>query len=88
MEGNGDGFPLCDVAQYLSSYWQPAEAGTTYLYGHAREGMPLPILEASRRNVGREMVGQPIVVETADGRRFTYEVEVVRPHATDVSRCR
>ena len=47
--------------------------------------MLLPILEASRRDDGRELIGLPIVIETADGSRYTYQIDVVRPHATDLS---
>jgi hypothetical protein len=77
-------FPFCDVAEYLPSMSRPGRPGTTYLYAHAREGMFLPILEASRIAGGRSMLGMRVDVFTSDGRRFTYEVSEVRRHVVSL----
>ena len=50
-------YPLCDVAQWLLQYGQPGQGRTVYLYGHAREGMFLPLLRESERQNGRGMLG-------------------------------
>lgn len=81
-----DEFPLCDVAQYLREYSQPGEPGTTYIYAHARRGMFLPLLEASREpDNGASMLDMQIEVYTSAGRLHLYEVHVVKRHATDLS---
>ncbi|MDP8904087.1 MAG: hypothetical protein M3N29_02010 [Chloroflexota bacterium] len=83
VEGNDPGYPLCDVAQYLIGYRQPGEPGTTYLYAHAQKGMFLPLLEASERDDGQELLGSEVVVYTEDALVHRYEVFAVRRHATD-----
>jgi hypothetical protein len=79
-----DHFPFCNVAEYLPSMSRPGRPGTTYLYAHAREGMFLPILEASRIADGRSMLGMRVDVYTSDGRRFDYEVSEVRRHVVSL----
>ena len=80
--GPGKGaYPLCDVAQYLEIFRQPAEEGTTYIYAHAREGMFLPLLRASERNNGRSMLGDLVQVYTADGQLYLYEIFDVKRHS-------
>ncbi|MBA2557657.1 MAG: sortase [Chloroflexi bacterium] len=83
VPGNAGNYPLCDVAQYLTVYAQPGQVGTTYLYGHAREGMFLPLLEESERQDGQGMLGALIQVYTSDGRVYLYELFEVKRHATD-----
>ena len=84
--GPGKGaYPLCDVAQYLEIFGQPSEIGTTYLYGHAREGMFLPLLRASERNNGRAMIGDLVQVYTTDGTTYLYEIFKVKRHSRDFS---
>jgi hypothetical protein len=85
VAGNRDHYPLCDVAQYLNDFSRPGAKGTTYLYAHARRGMFLPLLEASRRNNGREMIGYLVEVYTSDNRLHLYEIFKVKRHATDLS---
>jgi len=87
VAGNRGNYPLCDVAQFLTAegFVQPSEAGTTYLYAHAREGMFLSLLEASQRDNGRQMLGALVQVYTGDGRVFLYEIFQVKRHATDFS---
>ncbi|CAN5636850.1 hypothetical protein BH23CHL7_BH23CHL7_00440 [soil metagenome] len=81
--GNEPGYPLCDVAQYLLAYRQPSETGTAYLYAHARKGMFLPLLEASTRDDGAELLGREVLVYTYDSMLYRYEIDVVNRHATD-----
>ncbi|MEA2538074.1 MAG: hypothetical protein QOF11_2308 [Chloroflexota bacterium] len=80
--GGADTFPPCNVAMYHQLFHQPGQAGPTYLYAHARTGMFLPILEASKVNNGRRMVGMIIQVYTADDQLYLYEVVEVRRHVT------
>jgi hypothetical protein len=80
-----DQYPPCDVALYHTAFQQPGEAGTTYLYGHAREGMFLSLLEASERNDGEELIGKVVRVYTSDDMLHLYRITKVRRHATDFS---
>ncbi len=77
-------FPLCDVAQYLAYYVQPGAPGTTYIYAHARQGMLLPLLEASAQD-GQPLLGKEMFVYTSGGWRHAYSIFLVRQHATDYS---
>ena len=65
---------------YIQNLSQPGQAGATYLYAHARDGMFLPLLEASRVNNGRRMIGMLVQVYTSDNMQFLYEVYQVRRH--------
>lgn len=85
VPGNRDSYPLCDVAQYLIYYGQPGEEGTSYIYAHAQRGMFLPLLRASQRNDGAEMLGALVEVYTADDMLHLYEIFRVKRHATDLS---
>lgn len=85
VPGNPNLYPLCDVAQFLVAYPLPGQEGSTYIYGHARAGMFLPMLEASQRDDGAEMIGALVEVYTADLTRQLYEVFIVKRHATDLS---
>lgn len=79
-----DHYPFCGVAEFLSTMSRPGRPGTTYVYAHARSGMFLPILEASRSHDGRSMLGMRVDVFTSDLRRFTYEVTEVRRHVVSL----
>src|SRR6185503_12384931 len=59
-------YPLCNVAMYIPSLFQPGQDRATYLYAHAREGMFLPLLNASLRNDGAKMLGMTVEVYTSD----------------------
>jgi hypothetical protein len=73
--GPGHGsYPLCDVAQYLEQFNQPSEAGTTYIYAHARTGMFLPLLTQWQRDHAKSMTGDLVMVYTADDKRYLYEI--------------
>lgn len=85
VSGNPDGYPLCDVAQYLSRYSQPGVPGTVYLYAHARPAMLLRLLEASRVDNGTELLGQQAIVYTSDNWLHVYRIFIVKRHTTDFS---
>lgn len=89
VPGNPPDYPLCDVAQYLTTYPYPARPGTTtWIYGHAREGMFLRLLEASEVEGGASLIGRSALVYTDAGRRFEYRITDVQRHATDRSSAR
>ncbi len=78
-------YPLCNVAQYLHGFANPGQPGTTYLYGHARDGMFLPLLTESEKNDGAGMIGALVKVYTADQKLHLYQINIVKRHATDLS---
>jgi hypothetical protein len=84
----GDVYPLCDVAMFLQAgdaLGQPGQGKATYLYAHAREGMFLPILDASKISNGKKMLGMVVEVYTSDDQRFLYEITEVRRHQLDLN---
>jgi Sortase domain len=84
VPGQGpDQYPPCDVALYHTDFVQPGQAGTTYLYAHARAGMFLPLLTASQVSNGTALIGDVVQVYTDDDRLFVYQITLVRTHATD-----
>ncbi|HVL54179.1 MAG TPA: hypothetical protein VM344_07935, partial [Vitreimonas sp.] len=86
VPGNPPDYPLCDVAQYLTSYRHVGRDGTTtWIYAHAREGMFLPLLEASQDAGGAALVGRSVEVYTTGLRVYRYRITDVAPHATDRS---
>jgi hypothetical protein len=76
------GYPACNVAMYLTDgrLGQPGQGRATYLYAHARTGMFLPILTASKVSNGKKMVGMVVEVWTNDDQRFLYVVTKVKRH--------
>jgi hypothetical protein len=68
----------CRVAMYLRELSQPGEYGVTLLYAHARSGMFLPLLTASRINNGASMIGRTVRVYTSSSRYYTYRITEVR----------
>ena len=74
------GYPPCRVALYLKELKQPGEKGATYLYAHARTGMFLPFLDASKVNNGRRMLSMLVQVYTSDNKLHLYEINQVRRH--------
>jgi hypothetical protein len=72
------GYPPCDVAMYLKELAQPGQGKATYLYGHAREGMFLPLLETK----GPDQRGLVVEVWTSDDLRYLYEIVEVRRDQT------
>lgn len=85
--GNPGSYPLCDIAQYLTSpgFMQPYEEGTTYVFAHARTGMFLPLLDASLKKNGASMLGSLVEIYTNDGKLWIYEIFLVKRHATDLA---
>jgi hypothetical protein len=75
----------CDVAMYYEieddpRLGQPGSGFATYLYAHAQPGMFLPMLDASRVQNGKQMLGMVVEVWTSDDQRFLYEITEVRRH--------
>jgi hypothetical protein len=78
-------FVPCDVAMYFvypgdDRLAQPGSGLATYLYAHAQAGMFLPMLDASRVQNGKAMLGMVVEVWTSDDQRFLYEITEVRRH--------
>jgi hypothetical protein len=76
-------YPLCDVAAYVTRFGQPYELGVTYISAHAQRGMFAPLLAASERADGAELIGMKVQVFVSDGRQFDYVIERVVRHAVD-----
>jgi sortase (surface protein transpeptidase) len=77
------GFPYCNVAQYVKEFSQPGQLGSTVIGAHARTGMFLPIHDAARIAGGASMVGMLVLVYTNDNRLYLYEVDVVLRQQTN-----
>ena len=77
---NYGSYPLCDVALYQPALGQPGQGRATYIYGHARVGMFLPMLRASENNNGARLLGMTVEVYTSDDWRFLYTITEVRRH--------
>ena len=73
-------YPYCNVAMYSADLSQPGEAGPTFIYAHARTGMFLPLLNASKVKDGAAMVGMTVKIWTSDSRLYTYTVTRVLRH--------
>jgi hypothetical protein len=69
---------------YHEALGQPGQGRATYLYAHARAGMFLPILDASKVDNGAAMLGMIVEVYTSDDQLFLYEVTEVRRHQLDL----
>ena len=78
------GYPPCGVAMYMKPLWQPREPGVTLIYAHARRGMFLPLLNASKINNGASLIGKTVKVYTSDSRVHTYQITRVRRHVTSI----
>jgi len=76
----GDAYPLCNVALYFPALSQPGEAGPMFVFAHARTGMFLPLLTASKVNNGNAMIGMTIKIWTTDSKLWTYVVTRVLRH--------
>jgi hypothetical protein len=57
----------------------------TYLYGHARTNMFLPLLTTSKVKNGAAMIGMWVEVYTDNDERHVYEITEVIRHAPDDS---
>lgn len=78
------GYPYCNVAMYQKILWQPTEPGVTFIYAHARTGMFLPLLNASKINNGAAMIGKLVYVYTTDSMMYTYKITQVRRHVKSI----
>lgn len=76
-EGPRSGLP-CDVAFYIRELAQPGEPGATLLYAHARSGMFLPLLTASRISNGASLIGRTVRVWTSASTMYTYRISSVK----------
>jgi hypothetical protein len=73
-------YPYCGVAMYFPKMGQPGGGRAIYLYAHARAGMFLPILDASKIRNGQRLLGMIVDVVTSDNFSFHYEIVQVRRH--------
>lgn len=75
-------YPPCNVALYFNDtrLGQPGEGRATYIYSHARTGMFLPLLTASKISNGKKMLGMIVEVWTSDDQRFLYVITQVKRH--------
>ena len=78
------GYPPCGVAMYMPELWQPREPGVSIVYAHARRGMFLPLLNASKVRNGAAMIGDRFRVYTSDSRVHTYRMVGVRRHVRSI----
>jgi hypothetical protein len=69
-------YPACNVAMYLQDprLGQPGGGRAVYIYAHARTGMFLPLLTASRRDNGAGLLGDAASVYTSDDQRYLYSI--------------
>ncbi|OGO59173.1 MAG: hypothetical protein A2V85_14135 [Chloroflexi bacterium RBG_16_72_14] len=78
------GYPPCNVAMYIRELSQPREPGVTMIYSHARRGMFLPLLSASKINNGAAMIGKLVYVYTSDSKAVVYKITQVRRHVSSI----
>jgi sortase family protein len=79
-----NGYPYCNVAMYMGALNQPQEPGVSFIFAHARTGMFLPLLNASKINDGAAMVGKKVYVWTSNSKLHTYQITQVRRHVKSV----
>ncbi len=79
-----NGYPYCNVAMYMGALSQPAEPGVTFIFAHARKGMFLPLLSASKVNNGAAMIGRTVNVYTSNSRINVYRITKVRRHVKSI----
>ncbi len=79
-----NGYPYCNVAMYMGALNQPQEPGVSFIFAHARTGMFLPLLNASKINNGAAMIGKKVYVWTSNSRLSTYKITQVRRHVKSV----
>ena len=77
------GFPYCNVAQYVKEFSQPGRPGATVIGAHARKGMFLPIHDAARVRDGAGMLGMLVLVYTSANRLYLYEIDLVLRRQTN-----
>lgn len=72
-------FPYCDVSEFLTYFGRPGGSGITVLYAHARPGMFGPLLSTELSK--GSFVGRAVLVDTADGRLYTYKIVRAYEHS-------
>jgi hypothetical protein len=78
------GYPYCNVAMYQRILVQPVEPGVAFIYAHARKGMFLPLLTASKVSNGAAMVGRLVYVYASNSVVHTYRITRVRRHVRSI----
>jgi hypothetical protein len=73
-------YPACNVAMYHEAFGPPGDPRGTYVYAHARKGMFLAMLDASKKSNGAAMKGMIVDIYTSDDMLFLYEIIEVRRH--------
>jgi hypothetical protein len=73
-------YPSCNVAMYHELFGPPGDSRGTYIYAHARKGMFLALLDASKQKDGVALLGMIVNVYTSDDQLFLYEISEVRRH--------
>lgn len=81
IRGPRTGLP-CNVAMYGRELAQPGEYRVTLLYAHARRGMFLPLLKASRVDNGASLIGRTVRVYTSSSKYYTNRITEVRRRQT------
>jgi len=81
------GYPYCNVAMWYADprLGQPGEGKATYIFADARTGMFLPMLNQSKKQNGKAMIGMVVEVWTSDDQRFLYVITDVRRHVPSTS---
>lgn len=78
VAGNPVGYPLCDVAQYLTSAERdlvlPGQPGSSWIYAHAQPGMFLPLTETYFTQGKPGLLDKLITLQLRDGRLLTYRI--------------
>ena len=78
------GYPYCNVAMYQKVLSQPTEPGVTFIYAHARRGMFLSLLNASKINNGAAMIGKTVYVYASNSVVHIYRITKVRRHVSSI----
>jgi hypothetical protein len=81
------GYPACNVAMWYQDrrLGMPGQGKATYLYAHARTGMFLPLLNQSKIQNGKKMLGMVVELWTNDDQKFLYVITDVRRHVPTTS---
>jgi len=65
---------------YHEAFDAPGPEHGPYIYAHARTGMFLALLDVSKVNNGKAMIGMLVQIWTSDDRLFLYEINRVKRH--------
>lgn len=78
------GYPYCNVAMYQKVLSQPTEPGVLFIFAHARKGMFLPLLNASKINNGASLLGRTVYVYASNSVVHVYTITKVRRHVKSI----